>query len=461
MKKFLSTSLFAALFLNSCVKEELVDLKNLTTTDAEAASKNSLNVNTGYEMVPNQMLVKFKPDINANGRANAMARMNAQVLEHIHTAAMKSAGDRAGVFLLRVPIDVVSAVSRAKAFEEIEIAEPNFIYKHDATSNDPSVTGGSTWGLYGSATSPANQFGSGAMAQWTKDNVGSSSVVVGIIDEGVMFNHNDLKDNIWVNPGETANNGLDDDGNGYVDDIRGWDFASNDNTTFDGSSDDHGTHVAGTIGAKGGNSTGVAGVCWNVKMITAKFLGRNGGTTANAIKAVDYITDLKTRHGLDIVATNNSWGGGGFSQNLLNAINNAGSKGILFVAAAGNSSLNMDASNSYPAGYDGNAIISVAALTSGGALASYSNFGATRVDLGAPGSGILSTVPSKNSGSAYASYSGTSMATPHVTGAVALYKSINSSATASQIRTAILSTTATGSLSGKTVTGGRLNVSGW
>ncbi len=252
-----------------------------------------------------------------------------------------------------------------------------------------------------------------------------------------------------------------------MDDIHGWDFDRNDNTTYDGTQDDHGTHVAGTIGAVGGNGKGVAGVNWNVTMISAKFLGRAGGTTANAIKAVDYITDLKTRHGLNIVATNNSWGGGGFSQALSDAIGRGCNANILFVAAAGNGGGdgvgdNNDAVANYPSNYGSPCVIAVAAITNSGAKSSFSNYGATTVDIGAPGSGIYSTLPGKNNRSAYGSYSGTSMATPHVTGAAALYASRNPGASAAQIKSGIMnSAVATPSLAGKCVSGGRLNVSGF
>ena len=370
--------------------------------------------------------------------------------------------------VMRIPpgLAVAAAVRGLSGDSAVSFAEPNFIYTHGLVSNDPYFTNGSLWGMYGAGTTPANQFGSGAAAAWAASHVGLHSVHVGIIDEGVM-QHTDFGTNIWVNPGETAGNGIDDDGNGYVDDVRGWDFAGNDNSTYDGNSDDHGTHVAGTIGAVGGNAVGVAGVNWNVTMIPVKFLGRRGGTTANAVKAIDYLIDLKARYGINLVASNNSWGGGGFSEALLNAINRSRDADILFIAAAGNGGSdgvgdNNDTTAFYPANYNSDAVISVAAITSSGAKSGFSNYGATTVDLGAPGSAINSTVPSKQNASTYASYSGTSMATPHVTGAAALYASTHPGATAAQIKAAILSSvTATPSLAGRTVTGGRLNVSGF
>jgi subtilisin family serine protease len=313
--------------------------------------------------------------------------------------------------------------------------------------------------MYGSATTPANQYGSGAAKAWANNKIGSSSVYIGVIDEGYMYTHTDLAGNAGVNPKEIAGNGKDDDGNGYIDDVYGWDFAGNNNTVYDGPSDDHGTHCAGTIGGKGGNGVGVAGVCWNVKLLSGKFLGSSGGTTANAIKAVDYFTDLKTRASINLVATSNSWGGGGFSQGLYDAIVRANNKNILFVAAAGNASSNNDVTANYPSNYNVGNVIAVASITNTGALSSFSNYGATQVDLGAPGSAIWSTVPSSSGTSSYASYNGTSMATPHVSGAVALYASINPTASMATIKNAILSQgIATPSLSGKTVTGRRLNV---
>ncbi len=447
--------------LTGCEKESLLEESPLAVSQEEQATA----AGRGIEYMPNEVLVKFKAGTTSDARTAALARINGSVKERIHTRAMERVGDMEGLVLVHTPLAALEAVGRLRGAAEIEYVEPNYIYHHHATSNDPYYTNGSLWGMYGASTSPANQFGSHAGVAWANNRTGSSTVVIGIIDEGVMHSHPDLNANIWRNPGEIAGNGKDDDGNGYIDDVYGWDFDKNDNTTYDGAQDDHGTHVAGTIGAVGGNGTGVAGVVWNVKMITAKFLGRNGGTTANAVKSVDYMTDLKSRHGLRLVGTNNSWGGGGYSQALYDAIERANKANILFMAAAGNGGSDgvgddNDKTPHYPSSYTNTNIIAVASITSSGAKSGFSNYGATSVDIGAPGSGINSTLPSKNGSASYGSYSGTSMATPHVTGAVALYAASNPTASAATIKNAILSNALpTASLSGRCVSGGRLNVS--
>ncbi len=413
----------------SCTK----DIQQDTTNDAagSAANSNAVNENAGDPFVSDEILVKFKANTSDENKDKAFKRIGGTVSEKILTKAMKHAGDDEGIYLVKASVKTLEAISKIQGVE-IEFAEPNYIYTHDASSSDTYYTNGSLWGMYGDASSPANQYGSQAAEAWAVGHTGSSNVYVGIIDEGIQFEHPDLNANIWTNPYDPVGGG-DNDGNGYTDDTHGWDFAGNNNSIYDGgrkgNQDDHGTHVSGTIGAES-NGTGVVGVNWNVTLISGKFLGVFGGNTANAIKAVDYFTDLKNRHGLNIVATNNSWGGGGFSQGLYDAISRANNAGILFIAAAGNSGTDNDVTASYPANYDLANVISVAAISSTGGLASFSQYGATTVDLGAPGVGVWSTTASNT----YSSYNGTSMATPHVTGAVALYKSVNTNATAAQIK---------------------------
>ncbi len=450
------------IFLSACKKDHDPGLnsdENLTTVPVFTGNE------SGTAFVSNQVLLKFKKGTDYELMPSIYARVGGKLEEIILTQPMKEAGDKYGIYLINVPINIFDAINQLKSMPEVEFAEPNYIYTHFTSDTYYS----SLWGMLGDAISPYNQYGSQANEAWAAGNTGSSGVIIAVIDEGIMNTHEDLAANCWINPNDAVD-GVDNDGNGYKDDKWGWDFVGNNNTTFDGVGDDHATHVAGTIGAIANNGKGVVGVNWNIKMISCKFLGATGGTTANAIKAVDYVTDLKTRNGLNIVATNNSWGGGGFSQGLKDAIDRAGAQNILFIAAAGNSGTNNDATTSYPSGYTSSNIIAVAALASNGTLASYSQYGATTVDIGAPGSGIISSIPvagAKVKGKAtvvsgYGNYSGTSMATPHVTGGAALYAATHSGSSAAAIKAAIMSSAAaTSSLSGKCVSNGRLNVSGF
>ena len=440
-------------------------------SSANAAGRPDLvlaGLKAGRAHQADELIVKYRDGASAAQQTAVRQGLGARKVDTIRGGSAR----RGETALLKLPagVGVAAAVQALSGDPSIEYAEPNWTYQHTAVSNDPYYTNGSLYGMYGDATSPANQFGSQAGEAWATGHTSCGNVIVGVIDEGIYFNHQDLNANIWVNPFDAAD-GVDNDGNGYVDDVRGWDFAGNTNNINSGGvGDDHGTHVAGTIGAVGGNATGVAGVCWTgIKMISGKFLGSQGGTSANAIKAIDYFNDLKTRHGLNIVATNNSWGGGGFSQALQDAIGRADAAGILFIAAAGNSASNNDTTASYPSNYPNANVIAVASTTSAGGLSSFSQFGATTVDIGAPGSAIWSTVPvASGKGpkavltSGYASYNGTSMATPHVTGAAALYKSTRPTATAADVKAAILnSAVPTPALTGKVLTGGRLNASGF
>lgn len=328
---------------------------------------------------------------------------------------------------------VINAINSLKDNPAVAYVEPDYILTAtDTTPNDSSYSK-----LYGLTKISAPT----AWDTYT----GSKNVVVGVIDSGIAYTHSDLADNIWVNPGEIAANGIDDDDNGYIDDVYGWNFVDDNNKPLDDNG--HGTHVAGTIGAVGNNGVGVVGVTWNTQIAALKFLDSSGsGYTSDAILAINYAEEM----GFDIA--NNSWGGASYSQSLKDAID---AYDGVFTAAAGNNGTNNDSRAFYPAGYTSSNIIAVAATTSSDAKASYSNYGKTTVDLGAPGDAIYSTYLNNS----YTTLSGTSMATPQVSGAAALLKSYDTSLTTAEIKSLILSNVdALTSLNGKTVTGGRLNV---
>lgn len=336
----------------------------------------------------------------------------------------------------------------------IRTAESDFIVKAIGVPSDGEFA--ALWGMHN-----VGQFGGvvdadiDAVEAWDI-HTGSKNVLVGVIDTGIDRNHPDLAANMWQNPGETGTdasgnakqtNGIDDDANGYVDDWRGWDFVNGDNDPHDDHF--HGTHCAGTIGGVGNNGQGVAGVCWNVSLVGLKFLDAGGyGSTFGAVEATLYGTKI------GCTLTSNSWGGGGYSQALKDAIDAAGTAGILFVAAAGNNGMDTDYSPNYPSTYESANIVAVAATDRFDGMAYFSNWGVITVDLGAPGVDVYSAALNGS----YQYLSGTSMATPHVAGACALLKSANPSLSGAQVKQAILANIdPISSLAGKTVTGGRLN----
>jgi subtilisin family serine protease len=327
----------------------------------------------------------------------------------------------------------------------VDSVEPDYLVYAIKTPNDPKMI--DLWGLHNSGQTGGNDDKDiDAFEAWDLQT-GSKDVLVGVIDTGVDRTHVDLAANMWTNEKEIPGNGKDDDGNGFVDDVHGWDFYDNDNNPTDGGS--HGTHCAGTIGAVGNNGKGVVGVSWNVSMVGIRFLGPMGGYTSDAVKSINYATKI------GVALTSNSWGGGGFSSSLKNAIDNAGKKGIGFVAAAGNSAYDNDSVPSYPSSYDSENIISVGAHDHKGKIAWFSQWGKKSVDLFAPGVNVVSTVP----GNKYASFNGTSMATPHVSGAYATILASHPTWTVVEVKNALLNSTdpETG-LANKCVTGGRLNL---
>ncbi|MDF3059312.1 MAG: hypothetical protein K0R17_3527 [Rariglobus sp.] len=367
-------------------------------------------------------------------------------------AAIRSVKPASKVYLVTIPapLEINGLPGTIAALQAeagiVALAEPDFIVHVDTTPNDASFA--QLYGLHNTGQTGGTADADIDAPEAWDITTGSRNVRVGVIDTGIDYTHPDLAANMWTNPGEIAGNGIDDDNNGYIDDLHGWDFVNNDANPMDDHY--HGTHVAGTIGAVGNNATGVAGVSWQVSLVALKFLSASGsGTTSDAVEAVAYATLL------DVDFTSNSWGGGPYSQALYDAIAEAGVAGHLFIAAAGNSSQNADVSVHYPGGYNLNNIVCVAATDHNDQLASFSNYGITSVDLAAPGVNTVSTSP----GFSYRTLSGTSMATPHVAGAAALLLSVQPGLASPELKAALLnSVDRVPSLSGRVLTEGRLNV---
>ena len=385
----------------------------------------------------NTILVQFKPDVVLSGDIDLHGAKITQSLELVD-----------GLYELQLTqgMSVAGALAVFQADTRVAIAEANYKLMLEAIPNDPRFS--SMYGLNNTGqTGGTNDADIDAPEAWNI-STGTRRTIVAVIDTGVDYNHQDLAANMWRNLAETAGDGIDNDNNGYVDDIYGYDFANNDADPMDDNG--HGTHVSGTIGAVGNNGIGTTGVNWNTRIMALKFLDSTGsGSTAGAISALNYAV----RMGANI--SNNSWGGGGASSLLSQAINNARSAGHIFVAAAGNSGLNNDSTANYPSNYTFDNVVAVAATDNKDALASFSNYGATTVDIAAPGVGILSTLP----GNTYGTYSGTSMATPHVSGALSLIWDQNPTFTYSQVIAKLYSSVdKIAGLNGKVATGGRLNI---
>ena len=408
----------------------------LLTFIYEGAFAQEYNLN--YPHVDGQLIVKFKPKI-ARNMVNVLTAIEAKVEHQFASQAV----------LLKFPTNFTDSdlLEKAKYLArsgDVEYVEANTIIRAIETPNDSSYS--ELWGMEKIQAEKAWEVGKG-----------SNSILVGVIDTGLDYNHPDLRKNAWRNPGEIgldkngvdkSRNGIDDDNNGYIDDFRGWDFVNNDNDPMDDNR--HGTHCAGTIGAIGNNEKGVVGVNWEVSLVGIKFLSGSGsGSLADAVKAIDYATEL------GVFLTNNSWGGGGYSQAMYDAIERAQKADILFIAAAGNSGTNNDEQPHYPSSYNLPNVIAVAASTIEDKLASFSQYGFNSVHLAAPGKDILSTTP----GGRYASFDGTSMATPHVSGAAALIKSIYPELSGEQVKDKVLRTTdPIHNFAAKVSTGGRLNL---
>ena len=403
----------------------------------------------GKQYVAGQIIVKVKEEANL-GDLRAINRRN--------DARLKEEIPQTDVSVVDLPKDlpVKDAVKLYDKSPDVAYVQPDYVLYPTATPRDPYYN--RMYNLNNTGQTGGTRDSDIDAPQAWNITTGRRATVVAVIDTGVDISHPDLRNNIWTNPGESgkdafgrnkATNGKDDDHNGYVDDVHGWDFFHNNNSVYDrGDGDDHGTHVAGTIAAQGNNGIGVTGVNWHARIMPLKFIGGGYGTSSGAIKAIDYAINKGVK------ISNNSYGGAGYEPAMHDAIARANKAGLLFVAAAGNKGANNDTKPDYPSSYDLSNVISVAATGAKDGLASFSNYGAKTVDLAAPGVNILSTLP----GGRYGYYSGTSMASPHVAGVAALIKSRHPAYGAGTIKAQILRYADRKSkLRGKVATAGRLN----
>lgn len=399
------------------------------------------------DQVAGRLLVKFKSEVDADASADNARSAGINTVRKLRAGgqAKTAVAKRWRVMQFNSGENLARMMDRVARLPGVEWVEPDYQVSITAIPNDTRF--GELWGLHNTGqTGGTNDADIDAPEAW--DTLVGGEVVVAVVDTGADYTHPDLAANIWTNPGEIAGNGIDDDGNGYVDDTRGWDFVSNDNNPMD--DNDHGTHVSGTIAAVGDNGQGVVGVNRFAKIMPLKFLNSAGsGATSDAVEAIYYAIEKGAK------VMNHSWGGGSYSQSLADAFTAAQNANIVMAVAAGNETRNIDNRPSYPASLTHANIISVAATTKSDAIAYFSNYGAVGVDLGAPGDAILSSIP----GNDYASFSGTSMASPHVAGAASLLLAADPSLTYAQVKDALMSTVVPiPALAGKTVTGGRMNL---
>ena len=388
-----------------------------------------------------RIMVKLKAGIEPVADLDQMGEGIIGARTRVERLSVEPSGAGGGLQLMHLDnVSVEEAVRRASEDPRVEYAEPDYyVHAMDTIPNDPRFS--EMWGL---SSTPGQQTSNIDAPQAWDLTQGDNNTVAVVLDQGVDLQHVDLAANAWVNPFEIPGNGRDDDGNGFVDDVNGWNFFDGNNQVFKGFSEDfHGTHVAGTIGAVGHNNIGVTGVAWHVKIMALKFLSGNAdGSVSAAVRGINYAIDMRNR-GVNVRVINASWGGSRDSQSLRQAITAAGNAGIIFVAAAGNGGDDglgddLDRTPDFPGAYakDLSNVISVAAVDENGKLARFSNFGHNSGSLAAPGVSILSTFPGGN----YNLLSGTSMATPHVSGIAVLLWSRNSSLTPAEVKKRIIDT---------------------
>jgi hypothetical protein len=393
-----------------------------------------------------ELIVKFKSGVGLKTATETHAHVRSKVVKNLRKAGVQ-------LVKLKSGLTIMKAIELYKRDPNVLYAEPNYmLHALEAFPNDPKLN--NLWGLHNIAQTGGTPDADIDAPEAWQITTGSRDVIVAVIDTGVDYNHQDLSDNMWKNLTELNGiAGVDDDSNGYVDDIYGIDTFNNDSDPMD--DHNHGTHVSGTIGAVGNNGIGIAGINWNVKIMALKFIGAGGaGYVSDVIECLEYVIMMKLDYGQNIRITSNSWGGGGYSQALRDAVQTAGNADILFVAAAGNDGSDNDTEGFYPSSYGPANIISVAATDHNDKLASFSNWGLVSVDVAAPGVNVLSVTLNNT----YNSYSGTSMATPHVAGLAALMLARHPEYSYGQVKDSILTTVdPVSSLEGLVFSGGRIN----
>ncbi|MCM0604963.1 MAG: S8 family serine peptidase [Xanthomonadaceae bacterium] len=414
-----------------------------------------------------QILVKYKSSVpNVRVQSSAAASIQS-VLGRAAVLSMRQVKTDASIHVVELDQskDTDAAIQALKANPDVEIAEKNFrinMYqdkskpaeKLPGTPNDELFS--KQWGMQnigqvlGSSWSKSTGTAGADInvsPLWAKGITGSQDIIVAVIDTGIDLTHPDLVGNIFVNKDEIPGNGIDDDNNGFIDDVNGWNFVDKNNKPSD--DHDHGTHCSGVIGATGNDKVGVTGVNWKVRILPLKFLSaKGGGTLEGAIDAINYATMMNAN------IMSNSWGGGERSDLLFNAIKSARDKGILFVAAAGNDKADNDKNPHYPSNYELDNVIAVAAMDNKDNLASFSCYGKSTVHVAAPGVDVFSTVR----GGKYGMMSGTSMACPHVAGVAALTLSQNPSLSYKELKQRLISgSIPVSNITGKVYAGGRVS----
>lgn len=430
-------------------------LKLLSSTSAEAeALKGTLG-----DHEPGEIIVRTKPGgFSLQGESNIAKDFGATILGEFDTNAQGIFKSDEGQFLhLKLPAGITTEEAMAALAKDsrVQFAVPNHTYPLPDAIDEPGTFSASPNDLHKELYGLHNEGQTGgkvdadidapeAWAIHTGRTQAQGGPLVAIIDTGIDHNHSDLKANLWVNPGEIPGNGIDDDGNGVIDDVHGYNAFDNNGNTMD--TQGHGTHVAGTVGAVGNNGEGVTGVMQNSNMMAVKIFGDRGTTAAAIVRGIQYASKMGAR------VANNSWGGGAYSEAIKEAF---AQSPTLHMLSAGNNGIDNDPADRYPGDYDLPNFVRVAATDHNDNLASFSNYAKKTVELGAPGVKTLSTIP----GGGYGAKSGTSMATPHVTGAAGLIASFEPEISNEELKKRLMDgVEQVPSLKDKTITGGRLNV---